>query len=350
MTIRYAFDNRPEHGEIHGIGDGLRWLRMPLPMVLEHINLWLLEDDDGCAVVDTGVFVDSNREVWEGIFGGEFPGPPLSRVIVTHLHPDHAGCAGWLAKEHDVELWMTREEYLLCRVLIGDTGRAAPEAGVSFYRAAGFSAEALQRYRDLFGMFGKYVAPLPESYHRLVDGEHLVVGGSAWEIIVGRGHSPEHACLFDAQRNVVISGDQILPTISSNVSVYPTEPAANPLRDWIGSLGAIKERLPKDVLVLPAHGRPFYGAHERIDALIAEHLEALDRLLDLCAEPKRAIDVFPALFKGRISAGNLIMATGEAVAHLNYLVAEGALSAASEEGVAWYCRNQASRGTLTPRD
>lgn len=339
MTIDYAFDTRPEHGEINGITDGLRWLRMPLPMVLEHINLWLLDDGDGCAIVDTGVFVDSNREVWERTFSSGAGALPVSRVIVTHLHPDHVGCAGWLTQKHDVELWMTREEYLLCRILIADTGRPAPEAGVRFYRAAGFSEEALQRYQDMFGMFGKFVSPLPESYHRLVDGEHLDIGGSAWEIIVGRGHSPEHACLFDAERNVVISGDQVLPTISSNVSVYPTEPAGNPLRDWIGSLGSMKERLPNDVLVLPAHGRPFHGAQERIDALIAEHLEALDRLLELCAEPKRAIDVFPALFKGRISAGNLIMATGEAIAHLNYLVAESAINAATEDGVTWYCRS-----------
>jgi len=339
MTINYAFDTRPKHGEVQEISDGIRWLRMPLPMVLEHINLWLLDDGEGCAIVDTGVFVASNREVWENTFSSSMQEPRISRVIVTHLHPDHVGCAGWLTEKHAVELWMTREEYLLCRILIADTGRPAPEAGVRFYRAAGFSDEALQRYRDMFGMFGKYVSPLPESYHRLVDGEHLVIGNSAWEVVVGRGHSPEHACLLNTERKLLISGDQVLPTISSNVSVYPTEPRANPLKDWIGSLGAMKDRLPEDVLVLPAHGRPFYGAQQRIDALIAEHLEALDKLLDLCAEPKRAIDVFPALFKGRISAGNLIMATGEAVAHLNYLVAEGAIGAATENGVTRYCRS-----------
>ena len=338
MTIDYAFDTKPAHGDVNDITDGIRWLRMPLPMQLEHINLWLLEDDEGTAIVDTGVFIDSNREIWQKTFDEDMSGQSVSRVLVTHLHPDHVGCAGWLAKQHDVELWMAREEYLLCRILIADTGRHAPEAGVRFYRAAGFPDDALHRYQEMFGMFGKYVSDLPESYHRMIDGTAITIGGSDWEVVVGRGHSPEHACLYNAERNVVISGDQILPTISSNVSVYPTEPKANPLRDWIESLTAMKARLPEDVLVLPAHGRPFRGAYERLDALVDEHLRGLDKLLELCSEPKRAIDVFPALFKGRISSGNLIMATGESVAHLNYLVEEGALVAEANSDVLWYRR------------
>jgi glyoxylase-like metal-dependent hydrolase (beta-lactamase superfamily II) len=338
MSIEYEFDTRPAHGDVNTIVEGIRWLRMPLPMALEHINLWLIDDQDGCAIVDTGVCIESNRDIWEQTFAGPMAGQPVTRVIVTHLHPDHSGCAGWLAKNHDVELWMTREEYLMCRLLIADTGRDAPVAGTRFYRAAGFSDEALTRYQQNFGMFGKYVAPLPESYRRIVDGEQLAIGGSDWEIIIGRGHSPEHACLFNPERNLVISGDQILPTISSNVSVYPTEPQANPLKDWIDSLTAMKHRLPEDVLVLPAHGKPFRGAHARLDALIAEHTGGLNKLLDTCAEPRRAIDVFPALFKGRISDGNLIMAAGESVAHLHYLVAEGALGVESNDGVLWYYR------------
>ena len=339
MTVRYEFDFKPRHGGVYDVAEGIRWLRMPLPMVLEHINLWLLDDDSGCAVVDTGVNIDSNRDVWRGTFAGALKGSAITRVFVTHLHPDHVGCAGWLTREHDVELWMTREEYLLCRILIADTGREAPEAGVRFYKAAGFPEDALHRYQEMFGMFGRYVSPLPESYRRLVDRDIVTIGGSEWEVIVGRGHSPEHACLYNAERNLVISGDQILPTISSNVSVYPTEPQANPLKDWIDSLQHMKERLPEDVLVLPAHGKPFRRAHERLDELIHEHDTALEKCVELCDEPRRAVDVFPALFKGRISAGNLIMAAGESVAHLNYLVAEGKLAANTDtDGVRWYQR------------
>ena len=187
-------------------------------------------------------------------------------------------------------------------------------------------------------MFGKYVAPLPESYNRLMDGDVVSIGEGDWTIIVGRGHSPEHACLFNAEKNLVIAGDQILPTISSNVSVYPTEPHANPLKDWLESLAAMKERLPEDVLVLPAHGKPFRGAHDRLDALIKEHTDGLEKLVELCGEPRRAIDVFPALFKSEISDSNLILATGESIAHLSYLVAEGTLAVETDDNVLWYRR------------
>lgn len=336
MSIDYEFDIRPEHGDVTAIADGVDWLRMPLPFALSHINLWMLRDGDSVAIVDTGINSQKSRDIWQQTISHSANGN-VSRVVVTHLHPDHVGCAGWLCDEYDVELWMTREEYLLCRILVADTGRAAPEAGIRFYTAAGFPDAAMTRYREMFGMFGKFVAALPESYHRLTDGMTFGIGGSDWEVIVGRGHSPEHACLYNAERNIVIAGDQLLPTISSNVSVYPTEPHANPLADWLDSLRAMKARLPADVLVLPAHGSPFRGAHARLDALIDEHLVGLGKLYDLCEQPQRAVDAFPALFKSKISDSNLIMATGESIAHLNYLLSDGSIRAeADADGVLWY--------------
>jgi glyoxylase-like metal-dependent hydrolase (beta-lactamase superfamily II) len=156
---------------------------------------------------------------------------------------------------------------------------------------------------------------------------------------VGKGHSPEHACLFCDADNLLISGDQLLPTISSNVSVFPTEPDANPLADWLSSLEHMKSRVPGDVLVLPAHGKPFRGAHQRLDALIAEHHDCLVKLEALCDEPRRAVDAFPALFKSKINSNNLIMATGESIAHLNFLLGEERLTVERDgNGVDWYRR------------
>jgi len=338
--ITYEFDSRPANGETRQIAEDLYWLRMPLPFSLEHINLWLLEDGDGWIVVDTGIGSETSKGVWKQTFEGPMAGRPVTHVIVTHLHPDHVGCAGWLAHEFHVDLWMSREEYMLCRILVQDTGRDAPPEAVGFYAAAGFTPEQLDRYRTNFGQFGKMVTRLPESYKRLKDGEHYRFGEHHWEIMIGRGHSPEHACLYCADCNLLLSGDQVLPTISSNVSVWPTEPKANPLRDWIDSLRHLKARIPEDVLVLPAHGMPFRGAHGRMDALVDEHVEKLDKLLDFCSEPRRAVDTFSTLYRAPIRADSMIMATGEALAHLHYLIDEAAVIAESDsDGIIWYQRN-----------
>ena len=339
--LNYPFEGRPESGEVLEIAPGIRWLRLSLPFQLNHINVWLLREDNGWALVDTGLFTNTTREVWKNVLEHSLGGVPLSRILVTHLHPDHVGCAGWLARRFDIDLWMTRAEYLLCRILVADTGKATPGAGTRFYHAAGFPAEAMDRYVEHFGGFGRVVAALPEGYHRLEDGDIVTIGNDDWEIIIGRGHSPEHACLFCAERNVLIGGDQLLPTISSNVSVYPTEPTADPLQDWFDSIDLLEKRLPEDVLVLPSHGRPFTGAHIRLEQLRAEHEDGLDKLRILCREPKRAIDVFPALFKSRIDDRNLLMATGEALSHLHYLKYRKEVTSTPDgDGVNWYKTGQ----------
>jgi glyoxylase-like metal-dependent hydrolase (beta-lactamase superfamily II) len=337
--IQYAFDRRPDQGQTMPVTEGILWLRMPLPFSLKHINLWLLRDDAGWVIVDTGVDTRTSRGVWHNTFSGAMHGDPASHVVATHLHPDHVGCAGWLVHHFDVDLWMTRDEYMLCRILAADTGRDAPEEGVRFYRGAGFSEEQVASYKSRFGTFGKLVHPLPEAYKRMSDGDRLRFGGSRWDIIVGSGHSPEHACLYDAERNVLIAGDQLLPTISSNVSVWPTEPLANPLKDWFASLEKLKQRLPADVLVLPAHGKPFRGAHERLQQLAREHEDRLDALTEACNEPMRVVDLFASLYRTTIDDNNRIMATGEAISHLNYLCDAGNMIAETDAtDVTWYRR------------
>ena len=338
--IRYEFDDKPEIGNTYEVAEGLHWLRMPLPFSLAHINLWLLRDGDGWTLVDTGLGNEESMLIWERTFSGVMGNAPVKHVVVTHMHPDHVGCAGWLSERFSVDLWMTRAEYTMCRLLVADTGRPAPDAGVGFYHAAGYPPDMLDNYRKIFGLFGKFVTPLPDSYRRLYDGQKGPVGDQEWEVVVGRGHSPEHACFFNEELNLLISGDQILPVISSNVSVYPTEPEANPLKEWLESLAAIRDRIPEDVLVLPAHGKPFRGAHERIDHLIGGHQRQLDALLDFCVEPRRAIDVFPALYRRKITSDNLTFATGEAIAHLHYLMGDNKVLAEPDaDDVIWYRRN-----------
>ena len=337
--IRYEFDAPPENGTTLALDEGLTWLRMPLPFSLNHINLWLLRDENGWVIVDTGIDTNTSRDVWRKVFRDGMRNEPVTHVIVTHLHPDHAGCANFLVEEFDADLWMSREEYLLCRVLVGDTGKDAPREGVQFYRAAGFTDEQIALYRANFGMFGKFVKGMPQSHRRLQGGDVLSLAGFDWEVVVGRGHSPEHACLYDRNRNVLISGDQILPTISPNISVWPTEPRANPLQDFLDSIDRLEETLDEDVLVMPAHGKPFRGAHARLEELRKEHTDRLGVLMDNGHEPRRVVDTFPDLFGRAINDGNRIMATGEALAHLHYLVATGDMLAATDKhGVRWFQR------------
>ena len=340
-SIRYALDSKPEIGEVMEVAPGLLWLRLPLPISLDHINVWLIREEDGWALVDTGIFSETSREVWRSVFERFLDGLPLTRVLVTHLHPDHVGCAGWLSERFGVELWMARDEYGLCRRLITETGPSVPERNIRFYASAGYEPADLERYRQRFGFFARLVSTLPPTFQTLENAQNLQIGGRDWEILVGRGHSPEHACLWCRELGVLISGDQILPTISPNVSVYPTNTLANPLKHWFESLRRLQAILPEDVLVLPAHGRPFFGAHERLGELVDEHERGLEALRRLCRERRRAVDVFPALFKSRITGENLIMATGEAIAHLRYLVEDGeAFAEADAAGVIWYCMGQ----------
>ena len=321
------------------VAPGVLWFRMPLPFALNHINLWGLRDGEGWVAVDTGVHSTDIEAAWTSLFADSLQGRPLTRVICTHMHPDHVGMAGWLTRRFDCRLWMTRLEYLTCRTLVADTGREAPVDGIRFYRAAGWNDEAINHYKARFGGFGKLVYALPDSYRRVVDGEEIEIGSHVWHAVVGRGHSPEHLCLYCPDLRVLISGDQVLPRITSNVSVFPTEPDADPLKDWLDTLASIKARVPDDVLVLPAHNDPFHGLHARLDQLIGGHERSLERLHEELAKSKRAIDVFEVLFGRPIVEDLLGMATGESLAHLNCLLGRNlATREIDADGVAWYRR------------
>ena len=337
-ALSYPFVTPPAAGQAQEVAPGVLWLRMALPMAgLNHINVWALADGDGWTLVDTGMQTADTAANWQSALAGVLGRRPVKRVICTHMHPDHIGMSGWLTRQHDCRLWTTRLEYITCRMLVADTGREAPVDGVRFYRSAGWDDAALEHYRARFGGFGKAVHALPDSYRRVVDGEDLMIGGTLWRAVIGRGHSPEHLCLYAPALSALISGDQVLPRISSNVSVFPTEPDADPLREWLESLAAIKERVPDDVLVLPSHNEPFRGLHARLEALIDGHERRLARVLEELAQPKRAVDVFGALFRRPVGLEMLGMATGESIAHLNCLLGRGvALREPDAAGVLWY--------------
>ncbi len=343
LTYPWGRGANPTPGEPHKIADGVYWARFAMPMSLDHINLWLLQDEDGWTVVDTCLNLPSARATWEQLFAGFMQGKPVRRVICTHLHPDHVGLAGWLTERFDCELWMPREEFLMCRAMTTDTGRPAPAVAVRFYRGAGYDEAQLELYRNRFGNFGRAIAPLPDSFRRLVDRETLTIGDRYWQVIIGSGHSPEHATLYCPALKLLISGDQVLPKITPNVSVFPTEPHGDPLNEWLRSSAQLREMLPDDLLVLPAHEAPFYGLHTRLNQIIESHKSGLASLFDHLAQPRRAVDCFPALFKREIEEGSMGLAIGETLAHLNCLLGRRRITRITDaQGVNWYEQNPAT--------
>lgn len=323
--LRYPFGHRsyPAAGQTLQVAPGVYWLHMPLPFALDRINLWLLEDGDGWTLVDTGLNLPESKQIWQTILQGLLQGKPIKRVIVTHLHPDHVGLAGWLTEQCGCALWMSREEFLMCRNLVQDTGQPAPEVALDFYQAAGFSPAQLSDYQQRFGMFGTYISDLPGSFHRLKDGDTLEIDERVWLVLVGSGHSPEHVCLYCPELKLLISGDQVIPRISSNISVFPTEPEGNPLEEWLDSCKRLRKQLPSNVLVLPAHQEPFIGLHQRLSQMISAHEKSLARLLDYLSEPRTAVACFSPLFRRSLKGIHVQLAIGEALANLNCLRQRG---------------------------
>lgn len=329
----------PAPSQFTSVAPGVQWIRLPMPYRLNHINVWAIDDGAGWTLVDTGVRTEETATAWEQLLTRAPLDRPLQRIIVTHMHPDHIGMAGWLARKYGVRLWMSRPEYMACRVLVSDSSRDAPPDALRFFKEASWSDSAVDAYRARFGNFGKNIYALPDSYRRIEDGETIRIGEHDWEVVMGRGHSPEHACLYSAALKLLISGDQVLPKISSNVSVHPIEPDANPMADWYASLEELERRVPDDVLVLPAHNDAFHGLHARIANLRDGQHAAFDRLRTALRQPRRVPDTFEALFKrpiGEADSHLFALATGEAIACLNYFMARGEARKEVRDGVAWF--------------
>ena len=336
-------DAAPGAGETIRIAPGISWARIPMPGSLGHINSWLLDDvssdgGDGVAVVDTGVCLTICSDAWKALYAGALADTRITRVIGTHLHPDHIGLAGWIAKKKGVALWMTRGEMLTARMIVGDTGETVPEEALVQSRAAGWDEEQIEAQKNGgWGRFAMVMYPLPRSYTRIKDGDILDMGAHQWRVVVGSGHSPEHACLWNEREGVLVSGDQVLPRISSNVSINITEPEADPLGEWLDSIDKLIATVPGDVITCPAHGQPFRGLHVRLMALRDEHRMRLYNLAEAIAKtPMRAVESFPLLFNRPIGPEQLGMATGEALAHLKRLEVEGRVQREDRDGVWWY--------------
>jgi glyoxylase-like metal-dependent hydrolase (beta-lactamase superfamily II) len=323
--MSYPIAEAPAPGTLTAVAPGVFWLRMPLPFVLNHINLWLLEDIDGWTIVDCGFATDEARGCWEQIFANHLNGKPVKRVIVTHFHPDHIGLCAWLCEKHQVLPWMTKAEFLQAHSVRNRTGgvEAAPLQAMMSRHGLDDARNQLIAQRDL--LYDKGVPKLPQSHRRIRDNEELVIGAHTWRVVVGHGHAPEHASLYCETLGVFIAGDMLLPRISTNVSVWPVEPEADPVGDFLDSLKRYGQQLNADTLVLPSHGLPFRGLHARIDALHEHHRVRLDSVTAACATPQSAAEILPVLFDRVFDDHHVLFAMGEGIAHLNYLMHRGIL-------------------------
>jgi len=331
--IAYPHETAPAPGVAVTVVPGVEWLCMPLPFALNHINLWLLADGEGYAAVDTGFALDAIKDAWTTALRDR----RLTRCIVTHCHPDHLGLAAWLEAETGAGLWIAQGEYLAAHMMVEQIAGYRIESMVEFFRRHGLEQARIDALIERGNGYKRGVPAIPATYRRLFDGQVLTIGGREWRTMVGYGHAPEHMSLYCAELGVLISGDMLLPRISTNVAVMASTPQADPLGLFLASIDRYRA-LPADTLVLPSHGKPFRGLHARVDQLHAHHAHRCELLLAACRDtPKSAAELIPVLFDREIPDPHQTMfAMGEAIAHLNYLEHAGRLQQIEKDGLVRY--------------
>ncbi|MDC0135083.1 MBL fold metallo-hydrolase [Sulfitobacter sp.] len=340
--LRYPWEVPPVGTEAIEVAPGVLWMRLPLPMKLDHVNVYALDAGDSWTIIDTGFSSKKSKGIWTEIMAGPLGGKPVSRVVVTHHHPDHIGLAGWFQTEHGTELVTTRTAWLTARMLTLDVQDVPNEESLAFYRSAGMEPAIYdKRASDRPFNFADIVDPLPLGYTRIKQDDTIQMGGRLWDVHMGNGHAPEHATFWSRDDNLVIAGDQILPSISPNVGVYATEPMADPIGEWLEACERLALLGRKDHLVLGGHKVPFTGLPKRMSMLIDNHHGALRRLLDYIDTPKTAGEVFSPLFKRAIGEGEYGLALVEAFAHLSHLHQTGLATRTRRDDGAWLYQRKA---------
>ncbi len=334
--LTFPFPDIPDEGEAVEVAPGVLWMRLPLPMKLDHVNVFAFEDTDGWTIIDTGFDSRKTRAIWAKLLAGPLGGKPIVRVVVTHHHPDHVGLAGWFQRDHGADLVTTRTAWLFARMLLLDEQMVPVDETLAYWRAAGMDAEVYEKRRTERPFnYADVVADMPLGFNRIKEGSVIRFGNRDWDVRIGNGHAPEHATLWSRDCDLVIGGDQLLATISPNLGVYATEPEADPVGDWLESCERLAPYARDSQLVLPGHKLPFTGLPTRMTQLIGNHHKALDRLETFLAAPHTAGDCFPPLFKRTIGEGEYGLALVEAVGHVNHLFHAGRVTRTRREDGAW---------------
>lgn len=323
-TLMFPFAEPPEPKEMHEVAPGIFWARIPLPFRLNHVNVYLIQDGDGWAIVDTGIANDSTRANWEALLHGPLAGQRVTKVIITHFHPDHIGLAGWLCERFNAPLLTSQTSYLSCKNISLDPGAFDAQSYRYFYQQHGMPEETAASVCTLGHAYLRMVAPLPPTFKRLVAGDHLTLGGRRFEILSGDGHAPEQTMLFSPEGHVLLAADQVLAKITPNISVWAAEPDGDPLGLYLRSLRSLMANLPEDTFVLPGHQLPFVGLHQRGEELVVHHQHRCALITEACRlAPMTVADLVPVLFPRPLDPHELGFAFSETHAHVNHMVAEG---------------------------
>ncbi len=327
MTLEFPFTQKPQEYNPVVIEEGVLWFRLPLPMALDHVNVFVFEDGNGWTIIDTGFYTERCVDIWQKIIHQHLAPKPITRVIITHYHPDHIGMAGWFRTKYNAEIITTQISWLFARMLVLDVQDVHTQESLSYFQKAGLSSEELEERKNARPFnFADVVHTIPLGYNRIAEGDLIPIGKRNWRVIIGNGHAPAHATFWAEDGTICLGGDQFLPEITPNIGVYASEPEANPLADWLASCRRFNGLGNNETLILPGHKAPFRGVEDRTAQLVEHHNSSLEVLQNFLSEPKSVMECFEVLFGRRIPAREFGLATAEAYAHLNYLWKQGKIA------------------------
>jgi glyoxylase-like metal-dependent hydrolase (beta-lactamase superfamily II) len=323
-ALTFPYPAAPEPGRPVEVAPGLLWVRLALPFRLDHVNVYLIEDGAGWVVLDTGLDNEATRATWEALLAGPLSGRPLTRILVTHYHPDHMGLAGWLAARFELPLLMSQTEYLVSLAIHLDPGALNAEPYRSFYRSHGLDGDTTERLLTNGHRYLRMTSGLPRTFRRLIAGETLRIGARMFEVLSGGGHAPEQVMLFCRAENLLLCADQVLAKITPNVSVHAMDPEGDPLGIYLRSLASLERDIPAHALVLPGHNLPFVGLHRRIAELREHHEVRCQAIAEACRQaPRTTAELVPVVFRRPIDDPHQMgFAFSEVLAHVNYMLRE----------------------------